>query len=305
MCARGRVATPCMNALMLRLSAILLLCAFTAFADDPTLVEKPLQQIRDRDLSALGEKALSIHPTDWKHGETGNFVVHFHDSAAGQAVASECEFYYRVIAKELERDTTKWERKGHVFIFESDEDWHEFQGVGGLEPWTGGIHMQGEIFLPRDPKKKFKGNALAHELTHLVVFRFFGAGVPRWLNEGLAEYTATRWYASYWRARGYRAHPVSMATAPADYIPLSTLTSLLRYPAETREVVAFYSEAERLVRFLSAIDKHRFSEFLQAMSQGARFESALDKSFGSRFFNLEALEKEFKPYAGKDYVEAP
>lgn len=290
---------------MVRLLLLLSLLGVAASAEEAVFTEKPLRDIRDNQVSSLGTTALSIRPAEWKHAETPNFVVHYHDSAAGQAVASECEFYYRVIAKELERDTTKWERKGHVFIFENDEDWRGFQGVGGLEPWTGGIHLQGEIFLPRDPKKKFKGNALAHELTHLIVFRFFGAGVPRWLNEGLAEYTATRWYASYWRARGYRAHPVSLATAPADYIPIGTLSSLLRYPSELREVTAFYSEAERLVRFLSAIDKHRFSEFLQAMAQGARFESALDKTFGTRFFNVEALEKEFKPYAGKDYVEAP
>jgi hypothetical protein len=288
-----------------RVLFVTFLLAATAFAEDSALVEKPLRDIRDHDVSSLGTSALSIRSADWKHGETQNFVIHFHDLPAAQAVASECEFYYRLIAGELERDTTHWERKGHIFIFEHDEDWRDFQGAGGLEPWTGGIHHQGELFVPRDEKRKFKGNALAHELTHLVVFRFFGAGVPLWLNEGLAEYTATRWYASYWRARGYRAHPVSMATAPADYLPIPKLTSLLGYPGEVREVTAFYSEAERLVRFLSAIDKHRFSEFLQAMSQGARFESALDKSFGSRFFNLEALEKEFKPYAGKDYVEAP
>jgi hypothetical protein len=289
---------------MVRLFLFLSLLGAAALAEEAAFTEKPLREIRDREVSSLGTTALAIRAAEWKAAETPNFVVHYHETAAGQAVASECEFYYRVIAKELERDTTKWERKGHVFIFENDEDWRVFQVVGGLEPWTGGIHHAGELFVPRDAKKKFKGNALAHELTHLIVFRFFGAGVPLWLNEGLAEYTATRWYASYWRARGYRAHPVSMATAPADYLPIARLTSLLRYPGEAREVVAFYSEAERLVRFLSATDKHRFSEFLQAMSQGARFESALDKTFGSRFYNVEALEKEFKPYAGKDYVEA-
>ena len=37
---------------------------------------------------------------------------------------------------------------------------------------------------------KWKGNTLGHEVTHLVVDRFFGAGVPLWLNEGYAEYAA-------------------------------------------------------------------------------------------------------------------
>ncbi len=286
----------------------LLVIAFVARGEEDsasTLVEKRLDAITDRAVSRLGTKALSIRPEQWRHGESKNFVYHFQTTAMAAPVASEAEFYYRTISTELEKDTTKWERKGHIFIFEGDEDWHSFQGVGGLEPWTGGIHSQGELFLPRNPKRRFKGNALAHELTHLIVYRFFGAGVPLWLNEGLAEYTATRWYASYWRARGYRAHPRSIATSPEAYLPLATLTSALAYPTEPAQIAAFYAEAERLVRFLCATDKHRFAEFLEAMAKGARFESALDKSFGRRFFNAEALEKEFKPYAAKDYVETP
>jgi hypothetical protein len=272
---------------------------------DATLVEKPFDQLSEKAVSVLGVKALTIRPQAWKHGESQNFIYHYFHDAAAKPVASEAEFYYRVIAKELERETKQWERKCHIFIFEDEEDWRMFQMVGGLEPWTGGIHSHGELFVPRFSKMRFKGNGLAHEVTHLVVWRFFGSGVPLWLNEGLAEYTATRWYASYWRARGYSARPRSYATAPADFLPLAKLTSAVGYPQTDAEVIAFYSESERLVRFLSAADKHRFAEFLESMSKGARFESALDKSFGTRFFNTEALEKDFKPYATKDYVETP
>jgi hypothetical protein len=285
---------------------LLLVLAQLAAAEEEasTFVEKRLDQITDRAVSPLGAKALAIHPEQWKHGESKNFVYHFH-AASAAPVANESEFYYRVISKELERDTTRWERKGHIFIFESDEEWREFQSGGGLEPWTGGIHHQNELFLPRTPQRRPKGNALAHELTHLIVYRFFGSGVPLWLNEGLAEYTATRWYSSFWRARNYAAFPRSVAVPPADFMPLAKLTSLVAYPGETKEVIVFYAEAERLVRFLSAADKHRFAGMLESLSKGARFETALDKSFGSRFFNTEALEKEFKTYAAKDYVEAP
>jgi hypothetical protein len=48
------------------------------------------------------------------------------------------------------------------------------------------------------------------------------------------------------------------------------------------------------------VDKHRFSEFLALMANGARFDSALDKAFGTKFFNVAALEKDFQPYAAKD-----
>ena len=270
---------------------------------DEPLVVKPFAELSDHSLSQLGAKALGIRTTEWKHAETQNFIYHFRQDSIVGPVASEAEFYYRVIAHELEKDTTQWERKGHIYIFEDEEEWHQFQAVGGLEPWTGGIHSQGELFIPRYAKNRFKGNTLAHELTHLIVFRFFGSGVPLWLNEGLAEYTATRWYASYWRARGYNARPHSHAVSPDSYIPVSELANLVTYPTETEKVITFYAESERLVRFLSATDKHKFTEFLESMGKGARIETALDRSYGTHFFDLDALDKEFKPYAAKDHTD--
>jgi len=66
-----------------------------------------------------------------KHAESNEFRLSFSRPQRRRPVASEAEFYYRTIAKELERDTTRGTQKGHVFIFESDDDWREFQGVGG------------------------------------------------------------------------------------------------------------------------------------------------------------------------------
>jgi hypothetical protein len=40
------------------------------------------------------------------------------------------------------------------------------------------------------------------------------------------------------------------------------------------------------------------------MSKGNRFDTALDKGFSSKFFNPDALERDFKPYAMKDNTES-
>ena len=281
-----------------------LACAPVARADDEPLQEKPLSQISDSSIGILGQKALQIHENDWKHAETAHFVYHYFDSFIANPVAVEAEFYYRMISKELDKDTTQWERKCHIYIFEQDEDWHQFQKVGGLEPWSGGIHSQGQLFIQRNPQRKFKGNSLAHEVTHLVVHRFYGEGIPLWLDEGFAEYAASRWYASFYRMRGYNARPRSASVAPDSYLTVNALTSLVSYPQQDNEVLTFYAESERLVRFLSVADKQGFLQFLDAMGRGNRFDTALEKGFGSKFFNVEALNEQFKPYAVKDYVES-
>jgi len=267
-----------------------------------TLKEVPFQNLSDRGLTVLGDAAMSIHPTDWKHAETTNFVYHFFHDFIAAPVSVEAEFYYRVISKDLEKDTTQWERKCHIFIFETDEDWKEFQKRGALDPWTGGIHSQGSLFIQRNPERKFKGSTLGHEVTHLVIGRFYGSGVPLWLNEGYAEYSASRCYAAFNRARGYAARPLSRPV-PADlYLPADKLASLMTYPQDVAQVGAFYTESERLVRFLEKTDKRGFGVFLEAMSKGNRFETALNKGFAARYINTDALDHEFKPYATQSGV---
>ncbi|MES2569425.1 MAG: hypothetical protein V4710_05145, partial [Verrucomicrobiota bacterium] len=165
----------------------------------------------------------------------------------------------------------------------------------------GGIHAGGELFIQRNPALKFKGNTLGHEVAHLVVHRFFGAGVPLWLNEGYAEYASSRGYAAFNRARGYNARPRSLSVDPAHFIPLAELSVAVTYPRELDAVAAFYGESERLVRCLSAADKRGFNLFFEALSKGNRFESALAKGFAGRFSTLDQLERQFKEYATKDY----
>jgi hypothetical protein len=84
------------------------------------------------------------------------------------------------------------------------------------------------------------------------------------------------------------------------FIPLAQLTSAMSYPQDTAQVGIFYNESERLVRFLTATDKRAFGVFFDALSKGNRFDTALSKGFGSRFSNLDALEREFKTYATTD-----
>ncbi len=272
----------------------------SAFSQDGALPELSLAQLSDRTLGALGQAALGIRAKDWKHAETKNFVYHFFSGFIAGPVSVEAEFYYGVVAKELEKDTAQWERKSHIFIFEKPEDWAAFQQRGALDPWTGGLHCQGELFIVRNPETKWKGSTLGHEIAHLVVHRFFGNGVPLWLNEGYAEYASSRNYAAFYRARGYSAKPRSRPLPPGQFIALSQLTSLTTYPQDVLQVTAFYTESEKLARFLSGVDKRGFGVFLDALSKGNRFDSALGKGFGSRFPSLDALETEFKAYASKD-----
>src|SRR5205823_3518578 len=165
-------------------------------------------------------------------------------------VSVEAEFHYRVIVKELEREQLTTDIKSHIYIFERPDEWQQFQTFGNLEPWTGGIHSQGSLFIQRNPAYKFSNNSLGHEIVHLVMHRFYSDGIPCWLSEGFAQYISKSAHASYQRARGYVAKPHSSAIAPQDLIPFAALFAATSPPSN--RVETFYDESERVVRFLAA-----------------------------------------------------
>ena len=263
------------------------------------LSEVEFSQLSQRDPNPLAEKALAIHSDQWKHAETEHFIYHFVHGYVATPVSVEAEFHYRVVVKELERDQLTTDIKSHIYIFESPEEWQQFQAFGHLEKWTGGIHSAGSLFIQRDPAYKFSNNSLGHEIVHLVPHRFYTDGIPCWLDEGLAQFISKDAHASYQRARGYISKPHSDSIATSDLIPLPTLVTITYPPSE--RVHTFYNESERLVRFLDTTDKPSFLKLLDALARHQPFETALGQFFSTQFSTVATLEEKFRDYASKDF----
>src|SRR6266446_3275867 len=264
-----------------------------------SLPEVEFSQLSQRDPNSLGERALSINPTQWKHGETDHYIYHFAHSYVATPISVEAEFHYRVVAKELEREQPAGDTKSHIYIFERPEEWQQFQVFGKLEPWTGGVQSAGSLFILRNPAYKFAGNVLGHEIAHLVLHRFYADGIPCWLNEGFAQYVSKGAHASYQRARGYIAKPHSEAIAAQDFIPLPALVAMTHPPSD--RVETFYDESERLVRFLVLTDKTNFLALMDALGRHQPFDTALLRTYAGKFPVPTALEEKFRDYASKDF----
>jgi hypothetical protein len=264
-----------------------------------SLSEVEFSQLSQRDPNPLGEKAFAIHPEQWKHAETEHFIYHFVHSYVATPVSIEAEFHYRVIAKELERDQPPTDTKSHIYIFERPEEWQQFQVFGKLEPWSGGIHSAGSLFIQRNPAYKFSNNLLGHEIVHLVLHRFYTDGIPCWLDEGFAQYISKDAHAAYERARGYIAKPHSESIAPQELIPLAALVAMTHPPSD--RVASFYDESERLVRFLATTDKPSFLALLDALARHQPLETVLPRLYAGKFTNITMLEEKFREYATKDF----
>jgi hypothetical protein len=267
--------------------------------ESSSLQEVEFSQLSQRDPNPLGEKALAIHPDQWKHAETEHFIYHFVHSYVATPVSVEAEFHYRVIAKELEREQPAGDIKSHIYIFEQPEDWQQFQAFGNLEKWTGGIHSAGSLFVQRNPAYKFSNNLLGHEIVHLVLHRFYTDGIPCWLDEGFAQFISKDAHASYQRARGYLARPHSEAISPQELLPLNTLIAQTHPPSD--HVLVFYNESERLVRFLAETNKASFLNLLDALARHQPFETTLPRFYPANFASVSDLEAKFRDYAAKDF----
>ena len=291
-------------ACLLRVSCFLAVATHTAAAqlNDASglhsLPEVELLRLSQQDRNPLGTKALAINPADWKHAETEHFIYHYQRSYVATPVAVEAEFHFRVVLKELAKTDVQWTEKAHIYIFEKPADWQSFQSAGQLEPWTGGIQSGNSLFIVRNPAYKFTDNSLGHEVVHLMVRRLYGARVPLWLNEGLAQCLSKNAHASYLRARGYLAKPSSNGIPAEKLFTLGTLTTMHYPPAA--QVETFYDQSERLVRFLISADRAKFLELLQLMANGDALETALSRTSNAAFPSLAALEEKFRPYATKD-----
>ena len=256
----------------------------------PEFTEIPLSQVTQQDLSLQGQRALSIRPREWHHAETPHFVLHFFHSFIAAPVSVEAEFYDRYITADLgvAMNLDAPAGKSHLYLFETQADWSVFCQTVSLEPWTGAVTIGNSLFVPRYPEFKWKGNALGHEIAHLLMHRSVGTQLPLWLEEGYAEDVSDRGYKTFYRARGYQALP--RESASPGWIPLARLTAFKTYP-DAAEVTAFYRESRSLTAFLiREAGKERFLELFKAMAGGTPFQTAL----GSRWNSLDALEGAFK-----------
>ena len=267
--------------------------------ESSSLPEIEFSQLSQRDPNPLGQKALAIHPEQWKHAEADHFIYHFFHSYVATPVSVEAEFHYRVIAKELERDQPARDVKSHIYIFERPEEWQQFQVFGNLEPWTGGIHSAGSLLVQRNPAYKFSNNLLGHEIVHLVLHRFYADEIPCWLNEGFAQFISKDAHRQLPACARLRFQATFGRDRATRLVPLSVLTAAT-HPFSDR-VHIFYDESERLVRFLAATDKPAFLALLDALARHQPFESALPRSYPGKFANTASLEEKFRDYASKDF----
>lgn len=254
------------------------------------------RDLSDQKISAEGENALRLNPKAWKHAESAHFIYHYTDEKEAETVLVHAETYFAWVMEMFGVKEAPRGRKSHVFVFSNDKVWDDFRHRGTLERISGAEAFTdgNELFIHRMQFWLEPQRVLAHELTHVVLFRFVGGKVPLYLNEGYADFIGFKAIALKFGGDEYAMRTVSKVPAKY-YMPLEKLAALKLYPKGLEETDNFYLQSQLLVRFL--IERRGTVKFCELLKNASDFKSlnyGLRRVYGE---DLAVVEEEFKKYA--------
>ncbi len=264
-----------------------------SFYSASNIPEVPWSELSDHKLTETGQEAFKIYGDAWHHAETAHFVYHFHDSKEAETVLVHAEAYYGWIKQLFGVQKDEEKRKGHVFVFDDKVLWKSFNArtpekLPGAEAFTNGF----ELFIYLEPFYLEPQRVLAHEITHLVLFRFVEGPVPLFLNEGFAEFMATKAIALKADGDEFRVRTFRMVAAK-DFIPVKELVAAKTYPAGREKT--FYQESELLTRYLILnYPPDKFYSLLKLTAGGRPFKDALQELYN---LDLASFSEKFELYA--------
>ena len=156
------------------------------------------------------------------------------------------------------------------------------------QQWEGGVTFEGYnvIAIGVSPSQlDFGKRAVPHELTHWIVgqltFNDYGAGLPIWLDEGLATYGEGSLSPDYQAALNY-------AISNNQLISVRSLSS--PFSAISEQAYISYGEANSIVTFLiQKYGKDKMVQLLGVFYQGSGYDEALEQVYGFDQDGLDAL----------------
>jgi len=233
------------------------------------------KDIKEKELSALKQIDRS-----WGHAETQYFVIHYQQLGYAQRVARMADYLYQYIAADLPGYEDRVKEKSHIVVVKDRDDWKEYLKLAEHPHQWAGAYVRGRVmFVYEMENREVNAHMVAHEMSHLILNRFFVHRPPLWLNEGLAE-----WYGHFgWQAfKGQRVNVRRSLGEMENPAPVSQLMGRRSYPTGNREIGKFYASSHQLVGMLKLRkDENAFVEFLvEVTGKGRPVQEPLKSVYG-------------------------
>jgi len=190
------------------------------------------------------------------------------------------------------------QRQVRIYIYGSAQD---MQGALQFpQEWTGGVAFSefDIILIGVSPDILDWGKrAIVHELTHWITgqltFNNYGAGLPVWLEEGLATYGEGPITSQYQDL---------LAAAIRDNKLISVRTLSSPFSADSQTALLSYAESNSIVAFLiQTYGRDKMTKLLDVFHQGSDYDDALKQVYG---FDQDGLDTRWRQSIGVKIAQA-
>lgn len=249
-------------------------------AEKAEMQEVDVAQVDRALLTPRASRLVDAPEFKWRHAQTEHFVVHYENGIFAAKVARLAEFFYDFISADLQGAQDRVSGRSHLFIFRNEKDWQTFQRnyMEGKLEWAFSMVEGPVMYLQQADSLSSSAEVLGHEMTHLIVNRFFTGRLPLWLNEGMAEWYGEFAYAAF---KGVKKSKRAQFQGLRSIVPVLDLIRASSYPADTESVRYFYDTSKHVVGFLQMErPPEKFVPFVKALMDGADTTTALSEVYG-------------------------
>ena len=253
--------------------------------------------VKDASGSRVETAPVKVHFDDlrypWHSLTEGKVTLYWYKG--DESFAREIMVVAQQAMVQLADDTGAYlERPVKIYIYANAQD---LQGAMIYpQEWTGGAAFTryDTIAIGIAPGNLQWGKrAIAHELTHLVIHQMTlnpYAGLPTWLDEGLAMHTEGVLGPQF-------TTPLNRAVAENGLISVRSLSS--PFSAYAEEAILAYAQSYSLVEFLiSNYGQDKMLELLNTFREGSGYDAALEKVYG---FDMDGLDALWRDYITEQY----
>jgi len=229
-------------------------------------------------------------PGPFQNYRRGRFVIHHHNIDLARRVGAVLEYYLTVpVLDGVLSSVDRFPDECNVYIFADEQ---EFQAAGGKEIWAGAQSkitvLNGRIVSAViqlfQTTPELTESAVPHELAHLrlAMSTYFFAGMPLWLQEGVATSTESR------HRKANAADTLAKARDQGILISLDELFAMKAYPKERTSEI-FYAEGLAVAESLAGkYGKQEFQAFMTALRDNDAA-AALRQVYGLTVVDIEDM----------------
>lgn len=185
----------------------------------------------------------------------------------------------------------------NVWVLGDLDDFFEWNGVPSRAPeWAVGLSLTGRRTVlvlnnvGKDGQLVNTAQTFEHELAHVAIDMARGAHpVPRWFNEGFAQYHANEWTLE-------NSELVARSAASGVLTPMTDLTR--SFPSHHNSTNLAYAQSHHFIRMLAdRYGEEVFANILAQVRAGETFSVAFSVATGDDF---ESQSKEWRVNLGKN-----